>query len=176
MICFKWQAEAQMVYHLPPSEEIASLALEFGRLLMQAGASASRVDAIARRVAIGLGAAHADMRAGYASLTISIGVGNDWVTRMCKVGPLGVNQRLDDALHDLAQRVGSREFGVTEIRAELADAVRGNQPRPDWLVALAVGVACAAFGRLLGVDWQGVGPIFASAALSQLARGRLGKT
>jgi uncharacterized membrane protein YjjP (DUF1212 family) len=33
-----------------------------------------------------------------------------------------------------------------------------------------VGLACAAFGRLLGVDWLGVGPIFAGAGLGQYLR------
>jgi uncharacterized membrane protein YjjP (DUF1212 family) len=41
------------------------------------------------------------------------------------------------------------------------------------VVAVAVGVACAAFGRLLGVDWEGVGPIFVASALGQIVRRRL---
>lgn len=121
-------------------------------------------------VGIGLGAHSTGMRAGYGSLTISVGASDDWVTRICRVGPLGVNQSLGDGVHTLAQRVERGELGVAELRAELGDVVRGNQPRPDLTVALTAGVACAAFGRLLGVDWQGVDPIFAAAALVQMIR------
>jgi hypothetical protein len=56
-------------------EEIAMLALEFGRLLMEAGASARSVEEITSQVAAGLGAERIDLRVGYASLGITIGVG-----------------------------------------------------------------------------------------------------
>jgi len=51
--------------------------------------------------------------------------------------------------------------------------VRASPRHPDWVVVLAVGVACAAFGRLLDVDWAGVGPILAAAALGQIVRHQL---
>ena len=154
-------------------EEIAMLALEFGRLLMEAGAGARDVDEITAQVAAGLGADRVDLRAGYASLTITIGIGPDGITRMRKVGPLGVNQSLDHALRTAATRIERGGFTVVEARAELDRAVRASTRHPDWVVAVSVGVACAAFGRLLGVDWAGVGPIFGAAALGQMVRSQL---
>jgi uncharacterized membrane protein YjjP (DUF1212 family) len=68
-------------------EAIAMLALEFGRLLMEAGAGAGDVEEIAVQVAAGPGASRADLRVGYASLAITIGVGSAGITRMRKVGP-----------------------------------------------------------------------------------------
>ncbi len=154
-------------------EEIAMLALEFGRLLMEAGASARDVDEITAQVAIGLGAERMDLRVGYASLAITIGIGPDGITRMRKVGPLGVNQSLDHALRAAAARIERGGFTGADARAELDRLVRASTRHPDWVVAVAVGVACAAFGRLLGVDWAGVGPIFAAAALAQMVRRQL---
>ena len=151
-------------------EEIAMLALEFGRLLMEAGATASDVEGIARQVAVGLGAERTDLRVGYASLSITIGIGRHGITRMCKVGPLGVNQSLDFALHVAAGRIEGGKFTTAEAREELDRLVRTSSRHPDWVVAVAVGVACAAFGRLMGVDWAGVGPIFVAAGLAQAAR------
>jgi uncharacterized membrane protein YjjP (DUF1212 family) len=151
-------------------EEIAMLALEFGRLLMEAGASARAVDEITAQVAAGLGAERVDLRVGYASLAITIGTGSDGITRMRKVGSLGVNQSLDQALRAAAARIEQEGFTVAEARAELDRLVRASPHHPDWVVGVSVGVACAAFGRLLGVDWAGVGPIFAAAALSQMVR------
>jgi len=163
----------QPVLRRAPLEEITMLALEFGRLLMETGASARGVEEISGRVAGGLGAERADVRVGYTSLTISIGIGSDWITRMRKVGPLGVNQRLHHALRTAAAQIERGGFTVTQAQAELERLVRASPLHPDWLVALAVGVACAAFGRLLDVDWAGVGPIFAAAALAQIIRRQL---
>jgi uncharacterized membrane protein YjjP (DUF1212 family) len=154
-------------------EEIAMLALEFGRLVMEAGASARLVEEIATQVVFGLGAERMDLRVGYASLAITAGIGREGITRMCKVGPLGVNQRLHHALRTAAAQIGRGEFTVAEARAELDRLLRATSRHPPWFVALSVGVACAAFGRLLGVDWTGVGPIFAAAAFGQWVRSQL---
>jgi uncharacterized membrane protein YjjP (DUF1212 family) len=151
-------------------EDIAMLALEFGRLLMEAGAGARAVDEIMAQVAAGLGAERVDSRVGYASIAITIGVGPTGITRMCRVGPLGVNQRLYHALRTAASCIERGGFSVSDARAELARLVDAPSRHPDWLVAVAVGVACAAFGRLLGVDWASVGPICVAAALGQLVR------
>jgi uncharacterized membrane protein YjjP (DUF1212 family) len=153
--------------------EIAMLALEFGRLLMEAGASARAVDEIAERVAIGLGAERVDLRVGYASLAITINIGTRSTTRMRKVGPMGVDERRQRVLRAAAARIGPEGFSAAEARAELDRIVSASPHHPDWVVALAVGAACAAFGRLLGVDWAGVGPIFAASGLGQIVRRRL---
>lgn len=149
------------------------LALEFGWLLMEAGASARDVEEITTQVATGLGADRTELRVGYASLAITIGIGPDGITRMRKVGPLGVNQSLDYALRGAAARIERGGFTVAEARAELDRLVRATPRHADWVVAVAVGVACAAFGRLLGVDWAGVAPIFAGSTLAQMMRRQL---
>jgi uncharacterized membrane protein YjjP (DUF1212 family) len=154
-------------------EEIAVLALEFGRLLMEVGSSGRHVDEITTEVAVGLGAERVDLRVGYTSLAITIGIVRDEVTRMRKVGPLGVNESLYRALSTAAARIGKGGFTITDARAELTRILRDSARHPDLVVAIAVGVACAAFGRLLGVDWAAAGPIFVAAALSQLVRRQL---
>lgn len=154
-------------------ETIAMLALEFGRLVMEAGASAHDVEEVTAKVATGLGAERTDLRVGYASLAITIRIGSDGITRMRKVGPLGVNQGLDYALRAAAARIELGSFTAAQVRIELERLVRDTPHHPDYVVGLAVGVACAAFGRLLGVDWAGVAPIFAGATLAQMLRRQL---
>ena len=156
-----------------PLEEIAMLALEFSRLLMEAGASARDVGEITAQVATGLGAELTELRFGYASLAITIGVVSGGITRMRKDGALGVNRSLDYALRGAAARIERGGFTIAEARAELDRLVRATPRHADWVVALAVGLACAAFGRLLRVDWAGVGPIFAAATLDQIVRRQL---
>lgn len=145
-------------------------ALNAGRLLMEAGASAHDVDALVSQVARGLGAERVDLRIGYASLAITIGIRDNGITRMRKVGPIGVNLRLDHAIRNLAKELQHRGLTPEETSAELGRLV-GETPRYAQLfTAIAVGLACAAFGRLLQADWQATGPIFIGAAVAQIVR------
>lgn len=154
-------------------EEIAMLALQFGRFLMEAGASARHVEEMTAKVAVGLGVERVELGMGYASLVITVSVGPDGVTRMCKVGPLGVNENLYRALSAAAGRIGEGGVTVAEAHTKLTLLLHDSTRHSDWVVAVAVGVACAAFGRLLGVDWVAVGPIFVAAALGQVVRRQL---
>jgi hypothetical protein len=158
-----------------PLEDIAMLSMEFGRWLMECGASGAVVDEFVARVAAGLGADRADLRVGYASLAITVGRGAEVATRMCKVGSPGVNQRLDQAVRTLAQQVEQGGLGCAAVRSLLDRVVQETPRYPGWLVDLAVGAACASFGRLLGVDWRAVGPVFAAAALGQFFRRSLAR-
>jgi uncharacterized membrane protein YjjP (DUF1212 family) len=154
-------------------EAIAMLALEFGRLLLEVGSSVRHVDEVTTQVAIGLGAERVDLRVDYASLAITIGAGTDAVTRMRRVGPLGVNESLYRALTASSARIAQGGFTVEEAHTELMDLLHKSTCHSYLVVAVAVGVACAAFGRLLEVDWVAVGPIFVAAALGQTVRRQL---
>src|SRR5271169_6718956 len=74
-------------------ESVAMAALEAGTILMEAGANAKSDEgcpwAPAERV---------DLRVDDASLAISVGIDHARITRMHRVGKLGVNQRLIQAL------------------------------------------------------------------------------
>ena len=149
------------------------VALDAGRLLMEAGASGHNVDVMVDTVARGLGAERSDFRIGYASLAITIGIGNASLTAMRKVGHLGVNQQLDQELRVFANRIEQGELNAATARAELDRIVRETPRHPSWVMAIAVGLACAAFGRLLKLDWLGTGPVFLAATLGQYVRREL---
>jgi uncharacterized membrane protein YjjP (DUF1212 family) len=157
----------------PALEPIAMVALDAGRMLMEAGASANSIDEIVAKFARGLGADRVDLRIGYASLAITIGIGNNGITRMREVGHLGVNQRLDQELWHLAKRVSRKELSTEQTRAELTRLATKTQRHSAWVMAVAVGLACAAFGRLLKVDWLGTGPVFLAATIGQFVRREL---
>lgn len=151
-------------------ELVALLALESGKMLMEAGACAKSVERIGQMMAQGFGAERVDFRIGYASLTVTIGRGEATVTRMSRVGNLGVNQRLIQRLWDLGKRVAGHQFTAEQAQAELHRLATETPRHSAWVMALAVGTACAAFGRLLGVDWHGTGPVFVAATVGQYAR------
>ena len=154
-------------------EHIASVVLEFGRLLMESGATGRAVEESTARVASGLGAEAVSVRVGYASLTVTVSYESNEVTRMHEIGPLGVNQRLHQALSGIATGIKEREITAAELRNELNRLAHECRPHQEWFIAIAAGIACAAFGRLLDVDWNGVGPVFIGAVLAQFLRLRL---
>jgi uncharacterized membrane protein YjjP (DUF1212 family) len=110
------------------------------------------------------------LRIGYASLAITVGIGNEGITRMRKVGHIGVNIRVDQAVRQLAARVTNGGLTAEQTRLEL-ERLPGKTARHSSLVmAVAVGLACAAFGRLLKADWLATFPVFLGASIAQFVR------
>ena len=146
------------------------LSMEFGKLLMECGVASSIVDEYATRVASALGAENVDLRIGYASLAITVRIHGRGIARMRRVGQIGVNQRLDQAVRQLARRIEAGEVTTREVSGELVRVVKETPRHPGWFVDMAVGLACAAFGRLLGMDWLAFGSVFVAAAIGQYFR------
>jgi uncharacterized membrane protein YjjP (DUF1212 family) len=151
-------------------ERIAMTALKAARILLESGARVKVVHEGAGLIVKGLGAECVGMRTGYASHEITVSHGVNTITRMTTVGPHGVNHRLDHALRDLCVKVSQGGMSVAEVEAAM-DELAKKTPRYDpATVALAVGVACAAFGRLLGIDWAAFLPVFFAGTVGQYVR------
>jgi uncharacterized membrane protein YjjP (DUF1212 family) len=151
-------------------EKIAMAALRMARVLVECGARVRVVHQGATLVARGLGVEPVGLRTGYASQEITVRSGANTITRMMTIGPHGVNHRLDHAMRALAARVSKGGMTVDEVEAEMDRLAKTTPRHPLWLVALAVGMACAAFGRLLGIDWLAFGPVFFGGVLGQALR------
>lgn len=158
---------------VPPLEPIAMAALEAGRISMEAGANARNVEECVALVARGLGADRVDLRIGFASLAITIGIGDSGITRMRNVGRLGVNQQLGQEVWDLAGSVGPQRLTAEQTMAELNALAQASVRHHPWAIALAVGLACTAFGRLLGMDWKAAGPVLLASTMGQYIRNKL---
>ncbi|MGE5478520.1 MAG: threonine/serine exporter family protein [Bacteroidales bacterium] len=154
-------------------EQIAMAALQAARVLMESGARAQVIHQCADMVARGLGAEGVAFRSGYASLAITVSAGSNTITRMVDVGRHAVNHRLDQAVRRLAARVAAGGMTPAQTTAEIERLRRETPRHPAWLVAVAVGLGCAAFGRLLGVDWPGFAAAFLSASFGQWLRHHL---
>lgn len=151
-------------------EKIAMTALRMARVLVECGARVRVVHQGATLVARGLGVEPVGLRTGYASQEITVRSGENTITRMMSIGPHGVNHRLDHAMRALAVRVSKGGMTVDAVEAEIDRLVKATPRHPLWLVAIAVGLACAAFGRLLGIDWLAFGPVFAGGGAGQALR------
>lgn len=154
-------------------EKIANAALKVGRVLMECGGRVSVVREGMRLVAQGLGADVVGERVGYASLTLTVGAGQETITRMIDVGPHGVNYRLDVAVRRYATVVARDGGAPAEVHETIDRLARETRRYPIWFVAPATGLACAAFGRLLGVDWPAFLPVFVAGAVGQWTRAQL---
>lgn len=154
-------------------EKIADTAIAFGRVLMECNANIRAVDKATKLVVEGLGARPIGVRAGYASLTLTVSGGGHRVSRMRPVGRHLVNHRLDCAVRQLALEVAEKGGTFQEVRDKL-DALVENTPRySPWVVAIFTGAACAAFGQLLAIDWAATGPVLVAGTLGQRLRHEL---
>jgi len=151
-------------------EQIAEAALLVARRLMETGSRAEVVHEACALVARGLGCDQVNLRSGYASLEITLDSGTNTITRMIEVGPLGVNYRLNHAIRKVVRRFRESSCTPAETVAEMTRLERETPRQPPWVVALWVGIACASFGRLLGIDWAAFIPVLAAGALGQAGR------
>jgi uncharacterized membrane protein YjjP (DUF1212 family) len=146
------------------------VALQIGAILTQSGASVSTAHEAASLIVNGFGVEVLGLRSGYNSLEITVSTGRDTITRMINTGSHGVNHRLDFAVRDLVVRASGGGMSPEEIETELARVKRDTPRHSPWLVAIATGAACAAFGRLLGADWPSFLPMLGAAAIGQAIR------
>jgi len=155
---------------VPPLNAITMATLDAARLLMESGGKAKSVDELVHLIAHGLGAESAELRIGYASLSLTISIGHSSITRMKKVGLIGVNQQLEQGLWHLAKRGSHERLEVEQVEEQLARLALATPRYGAWVTAVGVGLACAAFGRLLGVDLKGSVPVFLAATVGQIIR------
>jgi uncharacterized membrane protein YjjP (DUF1212 family) len=154
-------------------ELYANTALRAGRIMMESGASVGVVHRGITLIAKGFGAETVGLRSGYTSIAMTLHAEGNTITRMLQVGRLGVNHRLDSAVRQLCAQAGQGGMSVEAVEAELTRLVQETPRHPAWFTALAVGLACAAFGRLLGIDWLAFGPVLGAGAIGQYFRHQL---
>ncbi|OLS43482.1 threonine/serine exporter family protein [Rhodovulum sp. BSW8] len=151
-------------------EQIAMTALQAGVLLTETGGKSLLVKEGMRKIAEGLGAEEVHARIGFASLAITVTHGENTITRMTGTGGHGVNMRLNHAIRDLCVEVEKGGQTAEQVREALTRLKAGTPHHPRVVIALAAGIACAAFGRLLGVDWAAFGPVLAASTAAQWVR------
>jgi uncharacterized membrane protein YjjP (DUF1212 family) len=151
-------------------EQIALIALRCARLLMQSGSSGRVIHQCGALLARSQGVELLGLRVGYASTSITLGRDGNSITRMVTVAGHGVNHRLDLAVRALVREAARTGMAPAEIDTRL-DALLAGTPRyPGWLVAIAVGVACAAFAGLLGADARAMLATLLASAIGQALR------
>ena len=137
--------------------DVIDLALWAGQLLLQYGAEAERVEQTLIYFGTGLGCQWLDVLVSPNVILLTTSSGDEFRTKVRRVPSLGVDLTKVSAVNRLSRRVAAGELDRATVRAEL-ERISSLKPHYNrWLVALMVGLACAAFSRLFGGDW----PVFA---------------
>jgi uncharacterized membrane protein YjjP (DUF1212 family) len=151
-------------------EQIALIALRCARLLMQSGSSGRVIHECGALLAESQGVELLGLRVGYASIAITLGRDGNSISRMVTVAGHGVNHRMDQAVRALVREAARTAMAPAEIGRRL-DALAAEVRRyPHWLVAIAVGVACAAFAGLLGADARAMPATLIASGIGQAVR------
>src|SRR6185369_10781099 len=107
------------------------------------------------------------------AVVITTSSGEEFRTKVRRVPQLGVNMTIIDEVNDLSRKIGEPTFDRSQARAEL-ERISTLPPNYNrWLVAVVVGLACAAFSQLLGGDWPVFGVTFIASAAAMLVRQEL---
>ena len=127
--------------------DAVDLLLWAGAILLQNGADTALVERTVSGIARGLGVDAIDVLVSPNGLVVTTTEGDDFRTKLRRVPDLSVNMAKMAAVVELTPRVMMGELESTALRQELGK-IDGAPSYPTWLVALAIGAACAGFSEL----------------------------
>ncbi len=154
----------------PPLAEVARVVLRVGCILIESGITARRAQEAMRHAALGFGCLKIEMLCVADMIVVELRRGEERATELRRVGTQGANMQLAYAALQVVERIA--QGGLLPVTAQTEfDCLRALPPEyPHWLICLAAGLACAAFGQLLGADPVAFAPTFVAATLGQWLR------
>jgi uncharacterized membrane protein YjjP (DUF1212 family) len=153
-----------------PLSDVARLSLSIGRLFMEFGESARMIHEEILAMAHCLGCDSAEVYCQHAAIIVTLRRGEEFCVQMGKVGEHGVNLRGSEVVKDIVRRVSDGDVACSVGQSQLDNIQRAIPSYPVWLVCLCTGLACSAFGRLLGADWLSFFPVLVASAVGQWIR------
>jgi uncharacterized membrane protein YjjP (DUF1212 family) len=162
----------------PPLErealrDVIDLSLWAGQLLLQHGAESARIEETVHRLGTGLGADWMDILVSPNVIVATTISGDEFRTKIRRVVAIGVNMQIIAEINDLSRQVTMGKMDRFQVRAEM-ERIDSLPPQYNrWLVVVMVGLACAAFSRLLGGDWAAFGVTFLASSAAMWMRQEL---
>ncbi len=157
----------------PPLPEVARLCLSAGRLLLQNGANGRTVHEATTDIVLALGCDSAEVLCQHQAILVTIHRGPDSIIQMSKTSEHGVNLRRMQAVRRIIRDLAAGKVNRAGAQEAIDHVPDTTAAYPAWFVSLATGLACAAFGRLLGADWPSFLPVLVASAGGQWLRHRL---
>lgn len=157
----------------PEQQEITRLCVSTGLVLMQHGAESALIETLMRRLGIALGVDRVEAGVFANSIVLTTLCGNRSVTTVRRVEDRGIDMNAVTQVQRAVLDVEAGALGVAGYRARLSAAVPAHYPR--WLVAIAIGVSCAAFARLARADLPGCAAVLVASAIAMYVRLRIAR-
>ena len=131
-------------------QEVGSVLLEIGTLLMSCGATTSRIRNTVDRISESFGY-NTDMLITNRALTLSLSGENNehFFNSLKRTSPHGVNYRVVSGISRMSWRVVNELWSLEQIKQEL-DRLTSLKPYPRLMVLTLVALAGASFCRLFG--------------------------
>lgn len=154
---------------------IAMVVLKAARMLMENGAETRRVFESAQEMGRRLGAQEIDILVTHRSVMVTVASGDEAVTRIARVGTLGVNQEKIMAISRTLREMPKDESSPSAWNWALDDIAAVPVNYPNWLVLIMAGLACGGFGRISGGDWAAFAACSLAAMIGLYLRQQLAK-
>ena len=117
-----------------------------------------------------LGCDTAEVLCQHQAILVTMRRGSESYIQMSKTAEHGVNLRRTQAVRQIIRDLGSKKIDCAEAQTAIDRVPESTGAYPVWFVCLATGLACSAFGRLLGADWPAFLPILVASAGGQWLR------
>ncbi len=153
--------------------DVNRLCLNCGLRLMQHGAESALVENVARRLGIALGAERIDVAIMANALTVSASADGRTDTIVGRNEDQGINMHLIIETQRLMLDVEAQRIDLAGAEARLQQMRAFHYPR--WIVALAIGISCAAFARLAHADWLDCAVTLVASGAAMAVRQILGR-
>lgn len=157
----------------PEQQEITRLCVATGVVLMQHGAESALIETLMRRLGLALGVERVEAGIFANSVILTTLCGNRSVTTVRRVEDRGINMNAVTQVQRAVLDVEAGQLGAAGYQARLAAFVPTHYPR--WLVAIAIGVSCAAFARLARADLPGCAAVLGASGIAMYVRVRLAR-
>lgn len=155
--------------------DVIELSLTVGQVLLQSGAQSKRVEQTVHQLGTALGANWLDIIVVPEGLTVTTSSGEEFRTRVRRVTHVGVNLSKVADIQQLCERVDAERIDRIVFRRQLEVIMQRPPAYPRVVIALLVGLACAAFSQLFGGDWHSFFVSFTAASIAMLVRQWLGE-
>jgi uncharacterized membrane protein YjjP (DUF1212 family) len=153
-----------------PLPEVARLCLSAGRLMLLTGANGRMVHEAIADIAGALGCDCVEVFCQHAAILVTIRRRSESFFEMSKAAEHGVNLRSTQAVRQIIRELAARKLDCAAAQAAIDLVPQTTEAYPVWFVCLCTGLACSAFGRLLGADWASFLPILIAGAGGQWLR------
>ena len=150
----------------------SNLVIRIGSMMLGAGTSSLRVKQAMQSAAHALGISRIKTQVTYTHVGATVHRGTIFRTQIGEITVPGVDAAKIQAIQRLSRRMPA--VITTDGLKERLDEINARKPlHPQWLVILAVGLACASVGFLNGAGWREVLAILVGGGVSFAAHRQL---